>query len=48
MIDPRARKAWVYTSDGRREVTDALTTSNALLRVQLDEIFSALDEDVEP
>jgi Uma2 family endonuclease len=47
MIDPRARKAWVYSSDGRREVTDALTTSNPVLRVRLDEIFSALDEDVE-
>jgi Uma2 family endonuclease len=48
MIDSLARKAWVYTTDGRREALDALTTSNPDLRIPLDQIFSALDEDLEP
>ena len=47
MIDPAERRAWVYTKEGRREVSDALTTTNPALRIRLDEIFSALDEDLE-
>ena len=47
MIDPRERKAWIYTSEGRREASEALTTAHPDLRIPLDELFGALDEDLE-
>jgi len=48
LVDPRRRKVWSYTQEGRREVADALRTSNPDLHIGVEEIFSALDEDVEP
>jgi Uma2 family endonuclease len=47
LIDPRRRKAWTYTSEGRRDATTVLSTSNPDLSLPLEEIFTALDEDVE-
>jgi Uma2 family endonuclease len=47
LIDPRRRKAWIYTNDGRRDAVNVLSTSNPDLALPLEEIFTALDEDVE-
>jgi Uma2 family endonuclease len=47
LIDPRFRKAWSYTSEGRREPSEVLTTSDPPLTLSLGEIFAALDDDVE-
>lgn len=47
LVDPRRRKAWTYTSEGRRDAATVLSTSNPDLSLPLEEIFTALDEDVE-
>jgi Uma2 family endonuclease len=47
MIDPQECKAWIYTSEGRRQASEALMTARPDLRIRLDEIFSALDEDIQ-
>ena len=40
LIDPRTRKAWIYTADSIREVRDGtLRTENQDIRVPLREIF---------
>ena len=44
VIDPRARRAWTYGKDGRREVTDGvLRTENPSFEVPLAEIFAGID-----
>jgi len=47
LVAPRRKKAWIYTSEGRREATNFLTTSSPDLALPLEEIFTALDEDIE-
>jgi Uma2 family endonuclease len=47
LVDPRRRKAWTYTPRGRRDETSVLTTSDPDLSLAIEEIFAALDEDVE-
>lgn len=47
VIDGRERRAWSYTSGGRRESSTLLTTSEPRLTLALDEIFAALAEDLE-
>jgi Uma2 family endonuclease len=47
LIDPRRKKAWSYTSDGKRESSALLTTSEPRLTLSLDEVFAALDDDIE-
>jgi Uma2 family endonuclease len=47
LVDPRRRKAWIYTTEGRREAANVLTTSSPDLALPLEEIFTALDEDIE-
>jgi Uma2 family endonuclease len=47
LIDPRFRKAWNYTGEGKREPSEVLTTSEPRLTLSLDEVFSALDDDIE-
>ena len=44
LIDPRKRKAWSYTSDGKRESTAVLATAEPRLTLRLDEIFTKLDD----
>lgn len=46
VIDPRNRKGWVYTSEGRIEKTGVLTTQNPGLRLPLEDLFSALSEEI--
>ena len=48
VLDPKLRKAWTYTKEGRREAVEALTVLNPKITVKLADILSALDEDVEP
>lgn len=46
LFDPRERKAYVLNRDGMREVSSgALTISDAPVSVQVQEIFSVLDEE---
>jgi Uma2 family endonuclease len=47
LIDPRRRKAWSYTSEGKRESSAVLTTSEPRLTLKLDEIFATLDDYIE-
>jgi Uma2 family endonuclease len=47
LIDPRRRKAWSYTNEGKRESSAILTTSEPLLTLNLDEIFATLDDYIE-
>lgn len=47
LIDPRRKKAWSYTSEGKRESSAVLATSDPRLTLTLDEVFAALDDDIE-
>jgi Uma2 family endonuclease len=47
LIDPRKKKAWTYTSEGKRESSAVLTTSDPHLTLTLGEVFAALDDDIE-
>src|SRR5579863_5736504 len=47
LIDPRRKKAWSYTSEGKRESSAVLTTSEPHLTLALDEVFAELDDLVE-
>jgi Uma2 family endonuclease len=47
LMDPRRKKAWSYTSEGKRESSAILTTSEPRLTVSLDEIFTTLDNYIE-
>jgi Uma2 family endonuclease len=42
VVDPRTRKAWIYTSEGSREVRDGmLRTENPEILVPLDSVFES-------
>ncbi|HEY7334530.1 MAG TPA: Uma2 family endonuclease [Bryobacteraceae bacterium] len=44
VVNPRSRRAWIYTKDEIREVKDGLLrTENPALTIPLAEIFAALD-----
>jgi Uma2 family endonuclease len=47
LIDPEKRKAWSYTAENKRQPATVLTTVEPALSVSLDDIFTALDEEVE-
>jgi Uma2 family endonuclease len=47
LIDARRKKAWSYTSEGKRESSAVLTTSDPRLTLVLDDVFSAVEDDVE-
>jgi Uma2 family endonuclease len=47
VIDPRRKKASSYTSEGKRESSLLLTTSEPRLTLALDDVFSAVDDDIE-
>ena len=41
VLDPRTKRAYVYTSEASHEVKDALRTQNPAIAVPLSEHFSA-------
>jgi Uma2 family endonuclease len=44
VINPRSRRAWVYTNDGSREVKNGtLRTENPAIEVALAEVFAGFD-----
>jgi Uma2 family endonuclease len=47
VIDPRLKKAWSYTSEGKRESSTVLSTADPRLTLAMDEVFAAVDEDLE-
>src|SRR5580700_1095507 len=47
IIDPREKKGWSYTREGKREPTEVLTTSDPRLTLSLNEVFDELKESVE-
>jgi len=47
LIDPRTRRAWSYTREGKRDATDILTTDTPRIEVPLAELFAELDEEIE-
>ncbi len=46
-VDPREKKGWSYTREGKREPGEVLTTSDPHLTLSLNEIFAELAESVE-
>jgi Uma2 family endonuclease len=46
VIDPRNRTGWVYTNEGRLEKAGVLTTQNPDLHLSLEDLFSALSEEI--
>jgi Uma2 family endonuclease len=45
VINPRSRRAWIYTKGGIQEVEDGtLRTENPILTVSLSEVFAGLNE----
>ena len=45
VINPRTRRAWVYASDGSREVKDGvMRTENPVIAMPLAEIFAGLED----
>lgn len=45
VINPRSRRAWVYTNDGSREVKDGtLRTENPDIEVALADVFAGFDD----
>jgi Uma2 family endonuclease len=48
LIDPEDKSAWVYTAERKREPVRVLTTAEPNISLPLDELFAALDEEVEP
>ena len=47
LIDPRERRAWLFTNEGKREATHILSTVNPDIQLPLVEIFTELDEMVD-
>jgi Uma2 family endonuclease len=41
------KRAWSYTGEGKRESSVVLTTSDPRLTLALDDVFSAVDDDIE-
>jgi Uma2 family endonuclease len=48
LIDPRRKKAWTYTSEGKRESSAMLTTSDPRITLALDPVFTKLADYIEP
>ena len=47
IVDPRLKKGWSYTREGKREPGEVLATSDPDLTLSLNEIFAELAESVE-
>jgi Uma2 family endonuclease len=47
LIDPRKKRAWSYTHDGRRESSSVLTTEEPRIELPIAELFAELDEEVD-
>jgi Uma2 family endonuclease len=47
IIDPREKKGWSYTREGKREPAEVLTTSDPRLTLSLNEVFTELSESLE-
>ncbi len=47
LIDPEKHRAWSFTSEGKREATDVLSTTNPDIQLPIGELFAELDEMVD-
>lgn len=47
LIDPRKRRAWSYTREGRREAPSVLSTDDPKIEMPIRELFSKLDDKVD-
>jgi Uma2 family endonuclease len=47
LIDPEKRRAWSFTSEGKREATDVLSTANPDIHLPISDPFFELDEMVD-
>ena len=47
LIDPEERRAWSFTSEGRREATDVLSTTNPDIQLPLGDLFAELEETID-
>jgi Uma2 family endonuclease len=47
LIDPRRKNAWSYTSEGKREPSAVLTTSDPRITLALDPVFAKLADYVD-
>jgi Uma2 family endonuclease len=47
LIDPRKKRAWSYTRDGRREAASVLTADEPRIELPIAELFAELDKEVD-
>jgi len=47
VIDPDSKRAWSYTKEGRLELSMVLATSDPWVTLALDQVFAALNNDVD-
>lgn len=47
LLDPRKKRAWSYTREGKREPADVLTTDTPRIELPVAEIFAELAEEIE-
>lgn len=43
LIDPRSKRAWSYTREGKRVAASVLTTGDPKIELPIVELFSELD-----
>jgi len=46
-FDPDSKRAWSYTKEGRLESSMVLATSDPWVTLALDQVFAALNNDVD-
>jgi Uma2 family endonuclease len=47
LLDPRKRRAWSYTREGKREAVNILTTDTPRIELPVAELFDELAEEIE-
>jgi Uma2 family endonuclease len=47
LIDPRGKRAWSYTREGKREVATVLATGDPKIELPILDLFSELDEEID-
>jgi Uma2 family endonuclease len=48
LLDPRKKRAWSYSREGKREAVDILSTDTPRIELPIAELFAELDEEIEP
>jgi Uma2 family endonuclease len=48
VVDPRRKRAWSYTAQGKRETVSLLTTGEPRIELPIQDLFAELDEELHP